>query len=368
MQIFFYIIALVTYTARSVFFMIGAARERCQTRVVNDDEPLVTVIVPARNEEGTIGDCVASLLNVDYPEHKLQIIIVNDRSTDNTEAVLTSIGERSGRLHIVHIRHDGEKNLRGKAGALDVGFKSATGDIVVLTDADCRVPPGWVRSHARQYKDPAVGLVCANTLVSGSTFFARIQAVEWYSLNTMASAAVFFKQHLGCYGNNMSVRRSVYNGIGGYAAIPFSVTEDLALLQAVAASGCTARYLCTPESSVTTLALRTMAEYIAQHKRWAFGGQKLGIRAVVFVATSLALWGGIFAAVTTGEWHWLALILAMRVAEDVLIIAPSLRILGGLSLIPFTIPAVLFFTLLELSLPFLIIDRTVQWKDQSFKM
>jgi hypothetical protein len=88
----------------------------------------------------------------------------------------------------------------------------------------------------------------------------------------------------------------------------------------------------------------------------------------VFVATSLALWGGIFAAVTTGEWHWLALILAMRVAEDVLIIAPSLRILGGLSLIPFTIPAVLFFTLLELSLPFLIIDRTVQWKDQSFKM
>lgn len=368
MQIILYIIALVTYTARSVFFMIGAARERAQTVFSDDDEPLVSIIVPARNEESTIGECVASLLNVDYPEHKLQIIIVNDRSTDSTEAVLANMQERFGRLHIVHIRHDGEKNLRGKAGALDVGFQAATGDIVVLTDADCRVPPGWVRSHARQYKDPDVGLVCANTLVSGSTFFARIQAVEWYSLNTMASAAVYFKQHLGCYGNNMSVRRSVYNGIGGYEAIPFSVTEDLALLQAVAANGFTARYLCTPESSVTTLALHTMAEYIAQHKRWAFGGQRLGVRAVVFVATSLALWGGIFAAVTTGEWHWLALILAMRVAEDVLIIAPSLHTLRGMRLLPYTVPAVLFFTLLELSLPFLIIDRTVQWKDQSFKM
>jgi hypothetical protein len=58
----------------------------------------------------------------------------------------------------------------------------------------------------------------------------------------------------------------------------------------------------------------------------------------------------------------------MRVAEDVLIIAPSLRILRGMRLLPYTVPAVLFFTLLELSLPFLIIDRTVQWKDQSFKM
>jgi cellulose synthase/poly-beta-1,6-N-acetylglucosamine synthase-like glycosyltransferase len=368
MHILFYSIALLTYTARSIFFMIGAARERRQTLFSDEEHPSVSVVVPARNEETNIEACVMSLLGIDYPADKLQIIIVNDRSSDKTEAVLSSVKERFGRLHIVHIRHDGEKNLQGKAGALDVGIRHATGDIVVLTDADCRVPSGWVRSHVRQYKDPTLGLVCANTLVSGTTFFARVQAVEWYSLNTMASAAFFFKQYLGCYGNNMSVRRSVYMDIGGYPAIPFSVTEDLALLQAVVGRGHSARYLCTPESSVTTMALRTMAEYTAQHRRWTMGAQKLGFRAVVFVASSLALWSGIFTALVSADWTWLAVILSVRVVEDVLIILPSLRLLRGGSLLPYTVPAVLFFTCLELSLPFLIIDRTVEWKGQRFRM
>ncbi|MFM8568332.1 MAG: glycosyltransferase [Candidatus Kapaibacterium sp.] len=361
-------IALFTYTVRSVFFIIGAARERGRTRVDDIAEPSVSVVVPARNEEGNIEACVMSLLDIDYPADKLQIIVVDDRSTDRTAAVLSSMRERFGRLHIVTIRHDGEKNLQGKAGALDVGIGHATGDIVLLTDADCRVHAEWVRSHVRQYADPMVGLVCANTLVTGTSFFARIQAVEWYSLNTMASAAFAFEQYLGCYGNNMSVRRSVYGEIGGYPAIPFSVTEDLALLQAVAAKGYSARYVCTPESSVRTLALRTMAEYTAQHRRWTMGAQKLGFRAVVFVASSLALWGGILASVAYAEWSWLLIILGVRILEDVLIILPSLRILRGTELLPYTVPAVVFFTCLELSLPFLIIDRTVEWKGQRFRM
>ncbi|MFM8177591.1 MAG: glycosyltransferase, partial [Candidatus Kapaibacterium sp.] len=75
-------IALLTYTVRSVFFMIGAARERGRTRVDDIAEPLVSVVVPARNEEGNIEACVMSLLDIDYPADKLQIIIVDDRSTD----------------------------------------------------------------------------------------------------------------------------------------------------------------------------------------------------------------------------------------------------------------------------------------------
>ena len=368
MQHLLYLIAIVTYSARSLFFMIGAARERKRRTPASEAEPHVSIIVPARNEEHHIEECVQSLMAIEYPLDVMQIIVVNDRSTDSTGEVLSSLQKRYPRLIIATITNEGEKNLRGKAGALDVGCRMATGEIILLTDADCRVKPGWVRAHVREYVDPSVGMVLAYTLAEGNSFFAHIQSVEWQSTHTMAAAAVNFRQYLGCYGNNMSVRRSVYENVGGYAAIPFSVTEDLALLQTISGKGYVARYLCTAESAVTTFALDTMKEYMAQHKRWTLGAKKLGFRAAAFVATSLALWSGIFAAIVYAEWWWIAVILGIRIIEDVLIIAPSLVILNKRHLLRYTVPAVLFFTCLELSLPFLIIDRTAVWKGQRFKM
>ena len=362
-----YLIAIFTYTLRVLFFVVGSILERRKSVSATDATPFVTVIVPARNEEMNIVPCLESLIALDYPADRMELIVVNDRSTDSTAAVLTMQKQRFANLRIVTINDDGDKNLRGKAGALDKGIEIAKGEIILLTDADCEVHPGWVKSHTAQYAEPSVSMVCAYTLINGKTLFHKMQSVEWNSTHTMASAGVYFKQYLGCYGNNMSFRKSAYDAVGGYRSIPFSVTEDLALLQVLGKHKFTIRYLCSIESSVTTYPLNTLREYLAQHKRWTIGAQQLGIRAVVFVLSSAALWTGLITSLILLDWVWFAVILIVRVAEDFVINYPSLRILKRNHLLIYNIPAVLFFTLLELVLPLFLIDQTIRWKGQSFK-
>ncbi len=362
----FLLCSIAVYTLRSLFFIVGSAMERRRASADPTEWPFISIIVPARNEELNILRCIESLSALDYDASKMEIIVVDDRSSDGTATILKMQQLRFPELRIVSIREDGVKNLQGKAGALEYGIRQSKGEFVLMTDADCAVDSGWAKAHVRAYTSQSVGIVCSYTLVSGDSFFDRLQAVEWNSTHTMASAAVFFRQYLGCYGNNISVRRSAYDAVGGYSSIKFSVTEDLALLQAITKSGAAARYLCSPESSVTTYALQTLSEYVEQHKRWTLGGKQLGPRAVVFVLTSAALWAGIIASVVEQQWLWFGVILLVRVIEDFAINMPAMLIMRRTRLLPYIIPAVLFFTVLELILPFLIIDRRAEWKGQTF--
>ncbi|MCX7936580.1 MAG: glycosyltransferase [Chlorobi bacterium] len=360
--------SIVTYWIRTSVIAFGAWRERrTTTRVLPSSElPFVSIIIPARNEEHRIKRCLESLISVDYPPSKLEIIVVNDRSTDRTGEVIAAYADRIPSLRVLTLHHPRTGNLQGKAGALDAGIAHAQGEIILLTDADCAVHPQWVRSHVSLYSDPDVVMVCGYTLIDGQRLFDRYQAVEWNATHTMASAGVHYRQYLGCYGNNMSIRRRVYQQLGGYAAIPFSVTEDLALLQAVGNTGKTIRYLCSQQSTVVTEPCRTIAEYLQQHQRWVHGARALRWRAYLFVATTVIYWLGLLTALVRAEWVWVAGILGARMGADVLLNAPALMLLNRKHLIAWIIPTTVLFSMLELTLPLLALSRSIEWKDQVF--
>lgn len=109
------------------------------------DLPLVSVIVPARNEACLIGDCLQSLLNQNYPQDRLEIIAVDNDSTDDSRAV----------IHQFPVRYLFERK-RGAASARNAGARRARGDFLAFTDSDCIVPRHWVsRLVSALKKDPA---------------------------------------------------------------------------------------------------------------------------------------------------------------------------------------------------------------------
>ncbi len=359
--------SILVYAARTFLMSWGAWRERRKhTAPSTGTLPFVSIVVPARNEEHRIQRCLESLAEVDYPTDRFEIIIVNDRSHDRTEEIVRAYQERLPMLRLLRVEEVRSGNLQGKAGALDIGIASARGEIVLLTDADCAVHPRWVRAHSMQYQDTDVAMVCAYTLVEGTDVFSRYQAVEWNTTHTMASAGVYYRQYLGCFGNNMSFRRSVYHAIGGYGAIPFSVTEDLALLQAIGGRGHVVRYLCSAESSVVTEPCRTIGEYLRQHQRWVHGARGLGWRAYVFVATTALYWLGIIASLSASAWGLTLSVIGTRILADLVLNIPPLRAVRKSALIPWIIPTTLVFGVLELLLPVLALSRTIRWKDQVF--
>jgi cellulose synthase/poly-beta-1,6-N-acetylglucosamine synthase-like glycosyltransferase len=155
--------------------------------------------------------------------------------------------------------------------------------------------------------------------------------------------------------------------LGGYRAIPFSVTEDLALLQAVGRAGLGIAYVCSKESCVETEACTTLAEYIQQHQRWVHGAKALGWRAYTFVATTLLYWLGVIASAAEGSWLITAAIVLARLGADAVLNVPSLVRLDRRDLVWWIFPTTLAFGFLELSLPFLALSRSIRWKDQVFE-
>ncbi len=357
---------VVLYAARLGFFFVGAMRGR-RGGVLKPEPPFVSVIVPARNEEHNLPTCLASLAATEWPSDRWEVLVVNDRSTDATARIIDEWAARYSWLKPLH-RTDADAvgNLRGKPGALEAGIASASGSLLLFTDADCTLPPTWVASMVSAFDTDAVGMVCATTVIRTVSIPSAMQDVEWTLAHALARAGLNNGVPLGCFGNNMAIRSSTYASVGGYAGIPFSVTEDLALLLAVHGTGATVRYLCDPSSTIETLPCASMGEYVRQRKRWAIGGTALGWRAALFVGSSLALWIGLVEAAWTQQWLLLFFLAVMRLGGDSgLVFISQFRIRRGVST-PWVIPTILLLMLTELALPFLIVRRTVVWKNQQF--
>ena len=112
--------------------------------------PRASVIVAVRNGAATVRACLDSLLRLDYPADQVELIAVDNASTDATAAILASYGPR---LRVLR------EERRGPAAARNRGLRDASGEVVAFTDADCTVDAQWLRKLVAPLADPAVGVV-----------------------------------------------------------------------------------------------------------------------------------------------------------------------------------------------------------------
>ncbi len=375
-----FLISAIIYLSRTILFKFGNKLEEANNlNIINYDfVPFVSIVVPARNEENNIAHCLISLSKSQYPIDKYEIVIVNDRSSDNTLEVINSLKFQIPNLKIVNITDDSQKgNLRGKPGASQAGIDVADGEFILMTDADCFVPKTWVRRVVNEFQNPNTHLVCSYTTVDGKNPFEIVQSVEWIYSNTLARGGVGLGKVIGCFGNNLSVRKSTFEKLGGYRKIPFTVTEDLSLMKAIDESNfdesninknkSKIRYICDTMAVIETSPCKTFAEYIEQHKRWAMGGRALGWKAFVLVFTSLSLWAGIFLSLINFKFHLAALLITLRVVCDIWIILPTLNKIKYTYLKSWLVPSIMFFMLIELIIPFTLFSNKIVWKNQVFK-
>ena len=117
------------------------------------EQPLISVVVPVRNGERTIRDCLASLLRMDYPETRRELLVVDNGSTDRTAEIIKSFP----------VRYVSE-GCRGIPHARNRGIEASQGAIVAFTDADCVVDAAWLRELVRGFEEEGVGGVEGETV------------------------------------------------------------------------------------------------------------------------------------------------------------------------------------------------------------
>ncbi|WP_176955838.1 glycosyltransferase [Catalinimonas alkaloidigena] len=237
--------------------------------------PHVSVLVAARNEAPNIAACLDALLALEYPPDRLEIWIGDDASEDATAAVVQAYANRVPRVHLVSIT-DRVGQAQGKANVLAQLARRANGTLLAITDADIRVPRQWLHALVPAC-DVQTGLVSGVTEVTGDTLFSRLQGLDWLLALEVLRVLDVHRQPQTAIGNNMIIRKDVYEATGGYEAIPFSITEDLALFRVVRNLGYITRVLFQPEVLAASAPMPTLAAWLRQRRRWMRGGLTLPV-------------------------------------------------------------------------------------------
>jgi len=197
--------------------------------------PEISVIIPVKDRAGELQRCLASLAGLDYPRDRLQVIVVDDGSSDDSPLV----ARRSGAM-LVPSGGSG----RGPAAARNVGAAMATGAILAFIDSDCSASPGWLNDLIPAFNDPAMAAVGGQ--VDG---MCTESAVDRYE-SIMSSLSLGARERVGSSGSdtfylpscNLLVRRDAFRGAGGFKD-EMHVGEDVDLTWRLRDRGWTIAYL-----------------------------------------------------------------------------------------------------------------------------
>ncbi|MDR0450762.1 MAG: glycosyltransferase [Treponema sp.] len=234
-------------------------------------EPLVSVLVPVHNEEGRMAGLLESLALQDYP--RAEFIFVDDRSGDGSAAMLARFAAGRRNVKILTLKENPGPNH--KQYALGQGIGAAGGEFLLFTDADCQVPPGWIRAMVEGMADEKTGAIIAPVFKKkeGRGFFYSYQCYDHIVRYLYLAGAAGLGAAGGGFGNNLILRRACLEAAGGYGAVPPSPTEDAALVSSIRSSTAyTVRSAIGWETHVFTGAEKSWRSFVNQTLRWNNGG------------------------------------------------------------------------------------------------
>lgn len=239
--------------------------------------PHVSVLIAARNEEEHLPRLLSSLDRLDYPSEKLQILLAEDQSSDSTLKIIKDWCDRPTRSFIaIEAKEIFTRNANGKANALAFLEKSAVGEFLFFTDADCEVNPYWIKEAVSCF-DQKIGLLNGITRIRGGTWFSDMQEIDWWNTLGIVKVVTDLGWPTTGIGNNMVIRREALEKTGGFALLPFCLTEDLELSRSIRKAGYQVIHQISPEILVETKAEPDWKALMHQRKRWMQGVATLPI-------------------------------------------------------------------------------------------
>ncbi|MEM1042416.1 MAG: glycosyltransferase [Bacteroidota bacterium] len=324
--------------------------------------PFVTVIIPARDEEAVIERCLDAVFAGDYPEDRFEVLVVDDLSQDATPALVRRVMERVNRamvpagldedreaptrLHLLSMPENLDRAQAHKKRAIEKGIAHARGTVILTTDADCTVPPGWIGSMAATFGD-RTALVSGPVLYPTGGHAANVTALEFLGLVAVGAGAVGVGRPNLCNGANVAYRKAVFDALGGFSGIDHLTSgDDELLMQKIAyTTDWEVRFCPDPGAAVLTDAPENTSAFFEQRRRWASKGAHYEHPAVLAVvgtvyAFYLALLGGLlalpFAPALAGP---LAAAAALKVLPEAALLGPACRHVGRGWLMAYFLPA-----------------------------
>ena len=252
------------------FMQSSPSRERQIT-----GKPNVSVVIAFRNEREKIPILLGGLLSQDFPPGKLEIILVDDHSDDDSWQQVELFSHDFARIK----KYALPAGREGKKEAIRMGVSMATGSLIITTDADCLLPMKWISSMVSFYSKTGAKLIIGPVKYAGpigknkafgTRLFMKLQALEFTSLVSAGAALAKAGRPILCNGANLAFEKSIYPCDPG-VLVPETPSGDDMFLLLHAKRNATGliRFLQDQEAIVEIMPHTRFGTFLAQKARWA---------------------------------------------------------------------------------------------------
>jgi len=236
----------------------------------------ISVVITIRNESNNIKNCINSIFLQNTENLKVEIIIADDNSTDNSVEIINSLinyyRNHSIRIKLIEVKSN-EPGKGSKKHAQQIGIANAEGDIIVLTDADCVFGTNWLLSLTKVFSNNNVQLVSGPVMINSvNSIWAKMQALEFSSLVISGGASVQLGLPVMCNAANLAFRKSAHARLtGDVSNESISSGDDVFLMSHFKKKyGSKALVFVNDfKAIVFTRHQKTLSSFISQRIRWA---------------------------------------------------------------------------------------------------
>jgi len=273
-MIWFMIAYQLMLTLAGFFHYRSSLKEQRAIDRQHFDYPKVTLLIPAHNEEKVIGNTLEAMVNLEYPPDRLDILIINDGSSDSTAEIVSRYAERDSRVRLFNVpKGEGGK---GKSRALNIGLKQTRAEFIGVYDADNTPHPSALRYlMAQLISDTTLGAVLGKfrTVNKNRNLLTRFINIETLSFQSMLQAGRWKLFRVSTLpGTNFVVRRHLLDTLGGWDEE--AITEDSELSVRIYMEGYRIKYL--PYSVTYEQEPEAWSTWVKQRTRWVRGNNYVG--------------------------------------------------------------------------------------------
>lgn len=280
----------------SIIYSLKLGWEKVPYFEKTDSNPttFVSILIAARNEAGKIEKTIEDILAQNYPSQYYELIVVDDHSTDGTSEIVASFSSRGVKL----IKLDESEKLNSyKKKAITEAINLSAGELIITTDADCRMGESWLKTIVGYYESGQYNMISSPVAYfEEKNSFEEMQTLEFLFLIGLGASGIGNNMPATCNGANLAYRKDVFIKLNGFKGIDelASGDDELFLHKVASAFPGTIGFCKSRDAIVYTHAKENLKEFIQQRKRWASKSTRYKNKGIVLLGLSIWLFNLLF--------------------------------------------------------------------------